>query len=169
MVLASQKFRDIEYLVPRAFFEQAGHSVITASSQSESIGRFGFRVANDLLIQNVDVKKYDGIFMVGGAGSLEYLDSVVAKTLFEKFLSANKPIAAICAAPKNFLKWGFLTGKSATGHNGDGTFVTMAKEFGVNPLPDKTTVREGLILTGNGPEASEECALAFMAMITSGQ
>jgi len=165
MVLASERFRDIEYITPRAFFEQAGHTVATASSKKNSIGRFGFRVENNFTLDEVQVSDFDGIILVGGAGSLEYLENDTAQQLFEQFLQAQKPIAAICAAPKNFLKWGFLTGKKVTGHNGDGQFVLLAKECGAIPLPDSITIREGLILTANGPEASEESAIEFMKML----
>lgn len=165
MVLASQRFRDIEYIVPRAFFEQAGHKVSTVSSTKESTGRFGYKVTNDFTLDQIDQKNFDGIYFVGGAGSLEYLDSDLAKSVFTSFIEAGKPVSAICAAPKNFLKWGFLKGRPATGHNGDGSFVEMAKEYGAIAQPEKTIVRDGQFLTGNGPEASEESAKVFMEML----
>ncbi|MBC7451410.1 MAG: DJ-1/PfpI family protein, partial [Cytophagales bacterium] len=123
MVLASERFRDIEYLVPRAFFEQHGWKVQTASSSLLSKGRFGYEVKNDFILSEVQTADFQGIYMVGGAGALEYLENMEAKKLFETFLEQNKPIAAICAAPRNFLAWGFLNGKMATGFNADGEFV----------------------------------------------
>jgi putative intracellular protease/amidase len=167
MVLASGKFRDIEYLVPRAFFERAGIDVVTASTAYNSIGRFGYEVKNDLLIEEIDPYTFDGIYLVGGGGSAEYLDNNTAKLIFEKFLNLNKPIAAICAAPRNFLHWGLLKDKRSTGFDTDGVFSKMALECSSIALPEEKVVVDGLILTANGPEASEESALAYIELLRS--
>jgi len=167
MVLASEKFRDIEYIVPRAFFEEAGIEVVSASTTQHSIGRFGYKVKNDLLIEEIDPNKFDGIYFVGGSGSTQYLTNGVAKSIFTEFLKLNKPIAAICAAPRNFLHWGLLKNKKSTGFDADGVFSKMAVEFGSTALPEEKVVVDGLILTANGPEASEESALTFIQLLQS--
>lgn len=165
MVLASEKFRDIEYLVPKAFFEQAGIEVFSASTAINSIGRFGYEVKNNFLIEQIDSNMFDGIYFVGGGGSTQYLNNDVAKSIFTAFLELNKPIAAICAAPRNFLHWGLLKNKKSTGFDADGVFSKMAIEFGSIGLPEEKVVVDGLILTANGPEASEESALAFIQLL----
>jgi putative intracellular protease/amidase len=165
MILASERFRDIEYLTPRAFFEQHGFKVSTASSTPVSIGRFGYKVENDFVLDQLHVKDFDGIYFVGGAGSTEYIENEKAKLLAEAFYIAQKPVAAICAAPRNFLHWGLLKGKKATGHNGDGQFTALALQFGAFPLPEQAVVIDGGILTANGPEASEESALEFIKLL----
>ncbi len=165
MVLAAENFLDCEYLVPRAFFEQAGIEVSTICSKKRARGRFGFTVNIDQLIDSATANEFDGIFFVGGSGSLEYIDNEKAENLFRAFLQADKPIAAICAAPRNFLKWGLLTNKKATGYDVDGVFSVMAAEHGAEPFPEKATIVDGLILTANGAEASEECAFAFIQLV----
>ena len=165
MLLASDKFRDIEYIVPRAFFEQYGCIVKTMSSTQLSVGRFGFKVQNDMLLQEINVADFDGIYMVGGGGSLQYLDNILVKQIFEKFLDQNKPIAAICAAPRNFLKWGLLNDKMATGFDGDGEFSIMAVTYGAKGMPEESVVIDGLILTANGPKASEESAIEYLKLL----
>ena len=111
MLLASEKFRDCEYIVPKAFFEQSGIKVSVSSTKLLATGRFGFSVSCDILIDYLNPAAYDGIFFVGGAGSIDYMDNLTAKAVFENFLKLHKPIAAICAAPRNFLKWGILKDK----------------------------------------------------------
>jgi putative intracellular protease/amidase len=165
MLLASQRFRDCEYLVPRAFFEQAGIEIHTASTSLISKGRFGFLVQNQLLIEDIHAAEFDGIYFVGGAGSSEYLDNEKAKAVFQAFLDLNKPIAAICAAPRNFLHWGLLKNKKSTGFDSDGVFTQMANEAEAIPLVHEKVVIDGLILTANGPEASEESALAYIQLL----
>ncbi len=164
MILASEQFRDIEYIVPRAFFEQHGYLVSTASSSMISTGRFGYEVKNDFLLEEVNVKNFDGIYFVGGAGSAEYKENKKARLLAEAFFIMEKPVAAICAAPRNFLYWGLLKGKKATGHNGDGQFPSLALAGEAIPVPKTPVVYDGGILTANGPEASEESALEFMKL-----
>jgi len=165
MLLASEKFRDCEFIVPKAFFEQSGIKVSVASTKLTATGRFGFSVSSDVLIEYLNPAEYDGIFFVGGAGSIEYIDNLKAKAVFENFLKLNKPIAAICAAPRNFLKWGILRDKRCTGFNADGVFSSMAKEYGALGMPEQNVVEDGLILTANGPEASEAGAIAFINLL----
>ena len=165
MILASENFRDIEYIVPRAFFEKAGFEIKTASSTKTSTGRFGYSVQNDFLIEDAKAENFDGIYLVGGGGSMEYLENENAKNLFTTFLKSNKPIGAICMAPRNFLHWGFLKGKNATGWNNDEGFSKMAKEVGAVDHAEKPVVTDGLILTADGPEASEESAIEFMKLL----
>lgn len=165
MLVASTKFRDCEFIVPKAFFEQSGAIVHVASTTLIATGRFGFSVNADILIENVDANTYDGIFFVGGGGSAEYLDHLVAKEVFLQFLQLNKPIAAICAAPRNFLKWGILKNKRCTGFDADGVFTSMAEEHGAIGLPEENVVVDGLILTANGPEASEACSIEYIKLL----
>jgi putative intracellular protease/amidase len=165
MLLASERFRDCEYLVPRAFFEQANIEVITSSTSKFVKGRFGYTIEVDFLLENIDAQKFDGIFFVGGGGAVEYAENMIAKKLFGTFLSLNKPVAAICAAPRNLLKWGYLKNKKCTGFDSDGVFSQLALENGAIPLPEEFVVRDGNILTANGPEASEACALVFIDLI----
>lgn len=162
MVLASEKFRDIEYITPRAFFEQQGLHVSTCSSTKVSVGRFGYRVSNDLLNEDIVPKIYDAVFMVGGAGSLQYLEDMQLKSVIQEFLDLGKPVAAICAAPRNLVRWGFMKGRKVTAHNGDGTFAAFATQYEAVPLVNTTVVEDGNVLTGNGPEASEELALKLI-------
>ena len=165
MLLASQGFRDCEYLVPKAFFEQAGIQVYTASTSQLSNGRFGFLIQNNILLEDISSTQFDGIYFVGGAGSAEYRENATAKALFQSFLDSNKPIAAICAAPRNFLHWGLLKDKRSTGFDADGVFSCMAVENGSIGLPMEKVVIDGLILTANGPEAAEESALSYIQLL----
>ncbi len=167
MILASERFRDIEYIVPRAFFEQHGFKVSTASTSKISKGRFGFQVTNTFFIEDIHVKNFDGIYFVGGAGATEYIENEKARLIAEAFFIAEKPVAAICAAPRNFLHWGLLKGRKATGHNGDGQFSRLALEFGAIPVPEIPVVYDDGILTANGPEAAEESALEFMKLFAN--
>ena len=166
MLLAPERSRVCGYLVPRAFFDQANFEVSTSSTNHIVRGRFGYAVHIDILLEEVEAENYDGIFFVGGGGSVEYADNTIAKNLFGSFLRLNKPVAAICAAPRNLLKWGYLENKKCTGFDADGVFSQLAKEYKAIGMPHEKVVVDGNILTANGPEASEACALAFIELLT---
>lgn len=159
--MAEKNFRDIEYLVPRAFFEQSEIEVKTISSAKISHGRFGYRVENNFVLGEKIPENFDAIFCVGGNGSLDFLYNEIAKNLVKNFIDTNKKCGAICAAPRLLLHWGFLTGKNCTGWNGDGQVPVLCQKFGAEFL-DKTVVKDGNFITGNGPTASEEFALAMI-------
>lgn len=165
MVLASEKFRDIEYITPRAFFEANGFRVVTTSSKIKSVGRFGFEVTHLTTADKIVADEYIGVYLVGGAGSLEFKDNEAIKNLVFSFLEQNKPVGAICAAPRNLLAWGLLKNRRMTGHNGDGALPALAQEGEAELMSDREVVVDGLILTANGPEASELSALEFMKML----
>ncbi len=163
ILVAPKNFRDLEYLVPKAIWEQKGYEVETVSTTQHSVGRFGYKTSNSLL-SDVSSTNYDACFMVGGLGALVFMPNNEAKGLVEAFIKQNKPVGAICAAPRNLLAWGLLKGMKATGHNWDGVFPTLCKESGAK-YSDKEVVVDNKILTANGPEAAEEAANKFLDLI----
>jgi len=164
MILAPEKFRDIEYIVPRAFFEQKNYTVMTSSISKKSVGTFGYEVENDFLLDEINVDIFDAICFVGGSGSLTYMENKKARVITEKFIQSGKVVSAICAAPRNLLKWGILFKKNCTGWNGDGEFLKMCKQYGAYYL-NKGVVTDGKCITADGPSSSENFALAIIAII----
>jgi len=161
VVLAEKNFRDAEFLVPRDFWTRENIAVVTASSGKISVGRFGFCVENDFLIDEVSADDFDGIFFVGGGGALDFLEKAAAKKLAENFEKSGKLCAAICIAPRLFLKWGLLKNRKMTGWNGDGNLPKLAAEAdaiftGAAVESDKNAV------TADGPSSAELLANAVM-------
>jgi protease I len=168
MVVAPENFRDIEYIVPYAFFKQKNFEVITTSTINKSIGRFGYQVEHTLLLDDVDGNNFDALFIVGGNGSLQFLKNEKLKSLATAFVTQQKPLAAICAAPQLLLHWGLLTGKKCTGFNDDSnTFKNLALEKNALPIVDELVVESDGIVTGNGPAASDVIAKKFIEIIDS--
>ena len=166
MLVAAQNFRDLEYIVPRAFWEQNNVDVSTVSAQYLSTGRFGYRIRNDFLIGDIeDPDSFDGIFLVGGAGILEYLEDSDAAELVGHFVKQGKPVGAICAAPRTLLKWGYLQNRVCTGHNWDGEFGMWCVKYGAS-FDARPVVVDGNFLTANGPEAAESAAVEFLALLS---
>ena len=121
---------------------------------------------SDLLIQELQNEhQCDGVYVVGGLGSLVYQENEGLRRFVEGVLGDGGILGAICAAPRNLLSWGLMEGKLVTGHNWDGDFSSLAEQVGAIPRLDQKVVMDGRVMTANGPEASEESALAFHEML----
>ncbi len=165
MVLAPQNFRDEEYLVPRQVWEKAGHTVVfTCSTTKQAHGTLGAVVDIDFLISEVKAGDFDGIFLVGGGGCLDYLTNNDVKSLVERFKENKKGIGAICAAPRLLLAWGLLKGKKCTGWNGDHQFENLAEQ-GQGIYVNKNAVKDKNFVTGDGPQSAEKTAKLFLEVL----
>lgn len=164
MILASENFRDTEYLTPRAFFEQAGFEVHTTSNIKTSTGRFGFTVKHDFEIDRAKIADYQAILFVGGLGSLQFETNTTARDLAIACLEENKVLGAICAAPRNLLSWGLLKGKKCTGNNWDSQFPMLCKKYGAD-YKESECIADENIVTANGPEAVEYWALSIIDLL----
>ncbi len=163
MVIASSQFRDEEYQKPRTLLEAAGVEVTVASSSlSESVGMLGLKVTPDVLLQDVKMEAYDALLLVGGMGSTEYWESAEAHALARSAFGANKPTAAICLAPMTLANAGLLKGKKAT------IWQDAAGEFKAKGVhyTSQDVVRDGLVITGSGPDAAEAFGRALVEALS---
>jgi len=169
VVLAEKMFREIEYIVPRAFFEQNGIEIKTVSSSFESVGRFGFKVKNDFVfsddLDNLEMLKgFDGICFIGGVGSLDFMDNLLVKDLAKFYFDSGKIVSAICAAPRLLLNWGILNGVKCTGNDWDKNFGSLSNDVGAI-YECKDCISDKNVVTANGPNASEEFALEIIKLL----
>lgn len=164
MVLAPNMFRDLEYLVPKAFLEKNGHRVITTSTGLHSTGRFGYKVEHSATIEAYQHIEFDAIVYVGGLGCLELKDSTTLKNITKEYLNTGKPVASICAAPRLLIDWELVNGKKITGNNWDNNFDTLAKQAGAISIHEDV-VTDGNLVTANGPESVEEFSNALLEVL----
>ncbi len=164
MIIAQNNFRDEELFVPREFLESKGISVTVAcSSKSTARGMFGKEVTPDITIDEVDMKKYDALILVGGIGASQYYSDKRVYAFAREANSSKKIIAAICLAPVTLANAGILKGKSATVFNSATIFLKKGKARYV----DKPVVVDGNIITADGPYASKDFARAIYAALTN--
>lgn len=154
MVIAHEKFRDEEYLVPAQAFTEAGIAFDVATDKPGScMGMLGETVEVSQSIKESDPALYEGIVIVGGAGSAEYLwANTDLRTLVRTMYDDGKVVAAICLAPVVLAYAGILEGRQAT------VFKTRLSEKafadkGVN-MTDIAVVVDDTIITANGPLAA---------------
>ena len=167
LIIAPQDFQPREYGEPRRILEEAGYTVVVASTTLEeavSMPPEQLRVKPDVTIGEVVVADYDAIVFVGGGGSSVYWDDPVAHRIAQEAVVQQKVLAAICIAPVTLARAGVLQGKRATVFPSSDV-VTMVRAGGATCTGEEAVVRDGLIITGNGPEAAAEFGQTILAAL----
>lgn len=153
MIIASQNFRDEEYLKPKSIFIKSGANVTTASSKlGELKGMLGAKVKPDILIDKVNPLEFDAIVLVGGIGATEYFDNKTVHNIFQTAVKNNKIIAAICISPATLANAGVLKGKKATVFSSEKEALISG---GANYV-DVPVVKDGKVITARDPNAADE-------------
>lgn len=153
MIIASNNFRDEEYLHPREVLENEGAKITIASStKKEATGMLGTKVVPDILIDEVNIDDYDAVIFVGGSGANEYWENEKAHEIAKKAYEKSKVIGAICIAPVTLARAGLLKGKKATVYPSE---IENIKKEGAIYTGNSVEV-DGKIVTGNGPTAAKE-------------
>lgn len=161
-VVAPKVFRDEEYIEPKIILEQAGVEVTTASTVvGEIYGKIKIKANSQILVKDISVKNFDGIFFVGGGGASVYFEDEVAHTIAKKFYNEGKIVSAICIAPVILAKSGLLKNKKATVFP-DGADILI--QNGVNYTAKPIEV-DGQIVTGNGPQVAKEFANKLLKLL----
>jgi protease I len=162
MVLSPQQYKEDELNVPRDYFLSQGYAVVLASLGTETAtGMSGGTASVDLDIKSAQPSDYRAIVFVGGDGiyTLKLNQDANYQGLAKAALSQKKIVGAICLAPWILADAGLLKGKKATASDTD----RLRSEGAI--VSDEAVVRDGSIITGNGPSAALEFAQAVVAAI----
>ncbi len=116
MVVAHERYRDEEFEVPARAFDDAGIEYDVATDRPGTcMGMLGAIMDVSMSITDAKADEYDGIVIVGGVGSQQYLwnhDELIA--LVREMNEKGKLVAAICLAPVVLALAGALRGRQAT-------------------------------------------------------
>jgi len=166
MVIASNDFRDEEYLEPAEALARAKAGVAVASSSNEvAIGVNGHRVMPDLTLPEAKVADYAAVIFVGGAGSREFFDDPVAHRIAREAAEQGKFVCAICIAPSILANAGLLKGKEATCFPSEReNLVAKGAKF-----VEQGVVRDGKIITADGPQSARLFGKAICDALTEGR
>ena len=115
LVLSADNFEDTELLVPFYRLKEAGYTVEVASEKRGSIhGKHGYEVPVDKLFSEVTAGEYGILLLPGGKAPAAIRNSPAVQDIARSFMSAAKPIAAICHGPQILVSAGLLKGRKAT-------------------------------------------------------
>lgn len=168
-VVASKGFQQIEYSVPKKILENTGFTVVTASDQPQpAVAKDEVTTAHvDVILENVHIRDYSAIFFIGGPGTLTHLDNERSYELLKKAQRLNMPMGAICIATRILANAGVLSGKQATGWNGDDLLSDIYLQHGVQYRTNQQVVVDDNVVTASGPEAAQEFAEQIIVMMQS--
>ncbi|OQA92198.1 MAG: putative cysteine protease YraA [Elusimicrobia bacterium ADurb.Bin231] len=153
IIIAKNSFRDEEYLVPKEILQNAGVEVVTASSSiGVAYGKLGAVVNVDIILRDIDVKKFDAVIFVGGGGATSYFDDKQAHRIAVESVNNKKVLAAICVAPVILARAGALKGKKATVFSSE---IKEIEKYGA-VYTNKNIERDGFIITASGPSAARD-------------
>lgn len=157
-VTAPNTFRDEEYIEPKEILEQAGIQVTTASTvKGEIFGKIKIKAQSQMLVTDIKVEDFDGIFFVGGMGAAIYFDDKFIHKLINDFYNANKIVSAICIAPTILANSGVLKNKNATVFpDGEPALIAGGANYTA-----KAVEIDGNIVTGNGPLAAKQFGITL--------
>lgn len=165
LVIAGHGFQTREYHDTKKEIEAAGIKVVTISDvEHEAFDHKGNAVPVDFVINKVHPRDYDGIFLIGGPGAPEHLNTPELHKLAAEFFALGKPYGAICISPRILAQADLLQGKKATSWDGDGNAKAFFEERKVQ-FVDEPVVVDGLVVTANGPEASQNFGKAIVELI----
>lgn len=159
-IIAFRDFRDQEYFTPKWILEKGGIETKTASvKRGIAVGADGGDADVDLILNEVNINDFEAIIFVGGPGCLDDLDNETSYRLVKDAVSQNKILAAICIAPVILAKAGVLKEKNATVWTSalDRGTIKILEQSGAY-FADEKVVRDGRIITANGPSAAEDFA-----------
>jgi protease I len=167
LVIAPEQFRDEELMEPKEVFLNEGAEVsIAACRIAEAKGMLGATAKPDLLLTDVKPEIYDACVVVGGMGSPTFLwDDKTLHAILQSMAKHQKVTAGICLSGAVLAKAGVLNGKKATVWAMPESLAAL-KEGGANYVKEPV-VRDGLVVTGEGPEAAGKFAQTVVEAIAS--
>ncbi len=159
--LLAQGFEEIEAITTVDILRRAGIDVKTVAIRSTSdyvIGGHDITVSCDLKRKQASVNDLEGIILPGGMpGTINLEQSDTVQRLIAFCVDNNRYLCAICAAPQILGHLGILKGKKATCYPGfEGELIGAE-------LQDAPTVVDGKIITGKGPGATVDFAMAIVS------
>lgn len=187
LIIAHAGFHPVEFGFTRKVLEEAGIKVIIASDRDgiahskpsdnhakacidpncpKVIAEYPqyAEVNVDCSLTNCDLTKYDGIFIIGGPGAAEFLDTPETYRIMQKVAALGKPFGAICISPRILAHAGLLKNKKATGWNGDNKLEQILMEHSAQYI-DEPVVMDGLLVTANGPQSAIPFGQAIVTLL----
>ena len=165
LAIASDRFMDEAYTIPKQALEAAGVECVTAAPvKGTCYGMHGEIVEADIAFADVNADEFDGIILGGGIGCQDQLwrcEELI--DIANKIGNNGKFAAAICLAPVILGEAGLLNGKKAT------TLQTPAcirvLQLDNAEIVSDNVVVDGNIITAKSPFDAKAFADAILSKI----
>lgn len=164
-VILADGFEEIEALTVVDLLRRAGVEVVTLSINKTDavVGAHGIEVAADAVIDPKRMADAEMIVLPGGMpGASNLADCAEVVEALGMQIKKGGKIAAICAAPAVVLApLGILEGKDATCYPGFEEAITA----GGGHHKNQRVVKDGHIITANGPSSATAFALTLIEVL----
>jgi protease I len=167
LIMASDGFEQDELFVPLERLRRAGCTVALAAPAISPIRATvldapGEWITPDLTIAEAKAADWDGLLLPGGLINPDHLRArPEAVALVRAFVTAGKPVGAICHGPWLLVEADALRGRRATSWPSIRTDLRNAGAV----LVDEAVVTDGAIVTAVGPKDSATFADALLEAI----
>lgn len=168
-VLATDGVEQVELTEPVAALKKAGATVTIISIKKGSIQGMNHDEKGDLInvdatLDDVQAGDFDALVLPGGVANPDYLRVNAKAVAFVKaFVSADKPIAAICHGPWTLIEAGAVKGKRMTSWPSLRTDLTNAGA----QWSDEAVVRDGRLVTSRKPDDLPKFNQALIEMLAT--
>ena len=157
---------ELEAVTVIDIFRRAGIEVTSACLDDEMspvTASRGIKILADKALNDALKTDYDIVVLPGGQPGTDNLRKDARILDLVKSMNANdKLVAAICAAPMILAEAGILAGIKATGYPGSLARYTAS---GIEVEMNKSVVRDGNIITSQGPGTAMDFALELTEII----
>ena len=166
LLVASDGYQPIEYGVTKDILStNKDIKILTASDKPGTATASDTSSTQvDLTIDQIDPHTIDGLFIIGGPGTLTWLDTPEVYKLLQELMALNKPYGSICIASRILAKAGVLGNKKATGWDGDDKLTGIFEKHAVNYLKEPCVV-DGNIITATEPSAAASFGKSILKVI----
>jgi len=157
LVPLAQSCEELEAVTIIDLLRRAGINVTTAGLDNQPVrASRGVVLIPDTTLDEALTNEYDMVVLPGGLPGADYLnEDARIQSLLKKMNENEKPIAAICAAPKVFANAGLLDGKRATAYPGT---LEKLNLNGIDISAD-VIIEDSNIITSRGPGTAMDFAL----------
>ncbi len=165
LLIAHEGYQQVEYGIPREILASENIDVITASDQSgTATAKDSSTTVVDLTIEQLNAMQIDGLFIIGGPGALDCLDTPAVHSLLQQLMALKKPYGAICISTRILAHAEVLAGKKATGWDEDDELTKIFASHDV--IYEKhPVVIDGNVITATGPDAAQAFAQAILKVV----
>jgi protease I len=163
----SNGFEFSEYYYSHLYIDQAGYRVVIAGPSLDQIigGDGNTIIQSNIILTDADPTKYDAVIFVGNIDyMLVYNRSDQVNALIKEFYDQNSLVAAICGGVGVLSASGILDGKTVT--TIDPPALCASLEVNGAICIDERVVRDGNIITAQGPETSKDFGKAILLALS---